>query len=340
MTRTVRRPAAFDSVHGSERDPAPVRILLAFAAIYLVWGSTYLAIRWAIETMPPLLMGGVRFLVAGSLLFVWARSRGAPAPTPVQWRASAIAGGLMLAGGTGAVMFAQQWVPSGLAALLVASMPLWLVLMDWCGGGRVRPTVRTLVGLGLGIGGVALLLGAPGVGGGGPMELFGALLILAGSVSWAFGSLYSRYAPAPPRPRLWVAMQMLAGGAILTVAAVLHGDLATVDVGAISVRSWLALAYLVVFGALVAYSAYVWLLSAVSPARAGTYAFVNPVVALVLGAVLANEPITPRAIMAAGVILGGVVIITLERGRAAPSVLVPVVATGADDTRRELTGRS
>jgi drug/metabolite transporter (DMT)-like permease len=340
MTRTVRRPAAPDSAHGSERDPAPVRILLAFAAIYLVWGSTYLAIRWAIETMPPLLMGGARFIVAGSLLFAWARSRGAPAPTRVQWRASAIAGGLMLAGGTGAVMFAQQWVPSGLAALLIASMPLWLVLLDWAGGGRVRPTVRTLVGLGLGIGGVVLLLGAPGVGGGGPMELFGALLILGGSVSWACGSLYSRYAPTPPRPRLWVAMQMLAGGAILTVAALLHGDLATVDVGAISVRSWLALAYLVVFGALVAYSAYVWLISVVPPARAGTYAFVNPVVALVLGAVLANEPITPRAIVAAGVILGGVVIITLERGRPVPAVPAPVVAAGPKDIPRELPGRS
>lgn len=135
-------------------------------------------------------------------------------------------------------------------------------------------------------------------------------------------------------------MQMLAGGAILTVAAVLHGDLETLDVGAISVRSWLSLAYLVVFGALVAYSAYVWLISVVPPARAGTYAFVNPVVALVLGALLANEPITPRAIMAAGVILGGVVIITLERGRAAPSVPLPVVATGPDDIPRELTGRS
>jgi len=335
MTPSPRHPAALhDDVRPS--DPAPLRILLAFAAIYVIWGSTYLAIRWAIESIPPLLMGGTRFLVAGGLLFAWARARGAGLPTRMQWRAGAIAGGLMLAGGTGSVMVAEQWVPSGLAALLIASMPLWLVLLDWMVGTGGRPSFRTVLGLALGIGGVLLLLGAPGVGGGGPKELFGALLILGGSVSWAVGSLYSRYAPAPPRPMLWVSMQMLTGGLILTILSALHGDLAAIDLAGISPRSWLALAYLVVFGALVAYSAYVWLVSVVSPARVGTYAFVNPVVAILLGGWLADEPLTSRALLAAGIILGGVVLITLERSSRSPVVPEPVVATDPDPEGRSL----
>ena len=337
MTSSARRPAALGGDVRSD-GPATLGVLLAFGAIYLIWGSTYLAIRWAIETIPPLLMGGVRFLVAGGLLFIWARVRGAALPTGPQWRAAGIAGGLMLACGTGAVMYAEQWVPSGLAALLIASMPLWLVLLDWGLGTGGRPTLRTILGLGLGIGGVLVLLGSPGLGGSGARELFGALLILAGSVAWAAGSLYSRYAPAPPRPVLWVAMQMLAGGLILSVLAVLHGDLAVVEVGAISRRSWLALGYLVVFGALVAYSAYVWLIAVVSPARVGTYAFVNPVVAILLGALLAGEPVTSRAMVAAGVILGGVVLITLERRRPFRIAPEPVVAPDSGAASRTAPG--
>jgi drug/metabolite transporter (DMT)-like permease len=289
--------------------------VLAFAAIYLIWGSTYLAIRWTVETLPPLLTGGVRFIVAGTLLYAFARVSGAERPSTAQWRAATIAGALMLAGGTGSVMVAEQWVPSGLAALLIAAMPLWMVTLDWLGGRGGRPSGRTVAGLLAGIAGVTLLIGSPGVGGGGRPELFGALLILGGSVLWAGGSLYARYAATPPRPMMWVALQMLAGGGVLACLGILHGDVGTLDLSGVAVRSWLALAYLVGFGAIVAYTAYVWLLGVVTPARVSTYAFVNPVVAMILGAILADEPIGFRAVVAAAIILGGVLLITLDRGR-------------------------
>lgn len=301
---------------------APLSTLVgAFAVVYLVWGSTYLAIRFAVETMPPLLMAGVRFLVAGALLYGWARTRGAPRPTAAQWKAATVAGGLLLLGGNGAVVVAEQWIPSGLAALLVAAVPLWLVLLDAGWGSGRRPTPRVTAGLATGFAGVVLLAGSPGVGAGGAEEFLGAGLVVLGALSWAAGSLYTRYAQTPPRPRLWVGMQMLCGGALLTVAGFATGEGARLDLAAISVRSWFALAYLILFGAILAYSAYIWLLSHVTPARAGTYAYVNPVVALLLGWGLAGEPLTSRSLLAAVVILGSVVVITTERARPLPEAL-------------------
>lgn len=290
-------------------------MLVAFAAVYLIWGSTYLAIRFAIDTMPPLSMAAVRFAIAGALLYVWMRGRGAPAPTRAQWKDAAVAGTLLLAGGNGAVVVAEQWVPSGLVALLVAAVPLWLVLLDAVVGSRARPGSRATLGLVVGFGGVALLTGSPGAGAGGPRELLGALLVLGGALAWAGGSLYSRYAQAPPRPRMFVAMQMLAGSVPLAVLAVAFGELGRIDPGAISARSWWALAYLIVFGALVGYTAYIWLLSVSTPALVGTYAYVNPVVALLLGWWLADEPLTFRSLAAAAIILGSVVVITSEPGQ-------------------------
>lgn len=293
-------------------EPALAAIVTAFAAIYLVWGSTYLAIRWAIETMPPFVMASARFLVAGGLLYGWARALGADRPTPRQWRDGAISGTLLLAGGNGAVVFAEQWVPSGLVALLVGSVPLWLVVLDSAFGSRTRPTVRTTVALVTGFGGLALLTGSPGAGAGGAEELFGALLVLVGSVSWASGSLYSRYAASSMRPRMLVATQMLSGGVVLAVMALALGEAEGFSVAQVSMRSWLSLAYLIVFGALIGYGAYIWLLTVVTPARVGTYAYVNPVVAMLLGWALADEPLTLRALMAAAVTLGSVVLITTE----------------------------
>jgi drug/metabolite transporter (DMT)-like permease len=290
-------------------------LLVAFASIYLIWGSTYLAIRWAIEGVPPFLMAAVRFLVAGGGLYAWLRVRGQSRPTRRQWLGAAISGGLLIAGGNGSVVVAEQWVPSGLAALLIGSVPLWLVVLDTVAGSRVRPSRRVALGLVVGFGGVGVLAGSPGAGAGGPQELAGAMLILGGSVCWAAGSLYSRYAPSPPRPSMWVAMQMLSGGAVMTVLTLLTGEAFTFEPAAVSLRAWLALAYLIVFGALVAYSAYVWLLSVSTPARVGTYAYVNPVVALLLGWTLADEPLTFRTVVAAVIILGSVVIITSERPR-------------------------
>lgn len=304
----------------AEDEPGTTPIVLAFTAVYLIWGSTYLAIRWAIETMPPFWMAAVRFLVAGALLWAWARSRGAPRPTPRQWRDGAISGTLLLAGGNGAVVVAEQWVPSGLTALLVASVPLWLVVLDTLFGAKVRPSGRTTIGLVAGFAGVGVLAGSPGVGAGGAEELFGALLVLVGSVAWAGGSLFSRYAKLPARPRMLVAMQMLCGGTVLATLSVLSGELDGFRIADVSVRSWASLAYLVGAGALVGYAAYIWLLTVVSPATVGTYAYVNPVVAMFLGWALADEPLTFRSVIAAAIILGSVVVITTEAGAARRSM--------------------
>lgn len=291
-----------------------LQLSVAFAAVYLIWGSTYLAIRFAIETLPPFTMAGVRFVVAGALLYAWTRRvRGVQAPSGTEWRAGAVVGGLLLLGGNGAVVWAEQWVPSGLAALLIATVPLWMVLLEWLAGGA-RPTGLVVLGLVQGLIGVGLLVGGRELGVSSPATFIGGLAVLAGSFLWAAGSIYSRRAPLPAAPRMGTAVQMLTGGAMLLVAGLLLGEWATVDVHAISVKSALSLLYLIVFGSLVAFSAYIWLLRATTPARVATYAYVNPVVALVLGWALADEPLSPRTLLAAAVILTAVMIINLRSG--------------------------
>ncbi len=293
--------------------PLPA-IILAFVAVYVIWGSTYLAIRWSVETMPPLLMAAVRFLVAGALLYGWFRARGMARPSPKQWKAAAISGGLLLAGGNGAVVVAIQWVPSGLAALLVGSVPLWIVLVDWLAGARVRPTARSAVGVIVGFAGIAVLAGSPGVGDGGLHEAFGAILLLGGALSWATGSIYAKYAKGLPPPGPLVSMQMLAGGGTLLLMSFVAGEPFSFDPAVVSLKSMLSLVYLITFGAMVAYAAYMWLLNVVSPAKATTYAYVNPVVAMFLGWAFADEPLTFRSLGAAGIILCAVVLITTEAG--------------------------
>lgn len=300
--------------HVSPTEPGATALVLAFAAVYLIWGSTYLAIRFAIETMPPLGMASVRFLIAGSLMLAWSRSLGIPLPTGRQWRDGAVAGTLLLAGGNGAVVVAEQWVPSGLVALIVATVPLWLVALDAVFGSRARPSARTTVGLVAGFVGVGVLAGSPGVGAGGAGEVFGMILVLCGSLAWAAGSLFSRYMTNPPRPRMLVAIQMLSGGSVLGVMAILAGEASGFSVSDVSGRSWLAFVYLILAGAIVGYVAYIWLLTVVPPSRVGTYAYVNPVVALFLGWAFAAEPLTFRSMVAAAIILASVVVITTETG--------------------------
>ena len=294
--------------------PKPTAVLLAFAAVYFIWGSTYLAIRFAIETLPPLGMAAVRFLIAGTLMYTWLRARGASAPTLAQWRSGAISGTLLLVGGNGAVVVAEQWVPSGLVALIVATVPMWMVLFDAGFGSGARPSNRARMGLVFGFMGVGVLAGSPGVGGGGRQEILGAFLVLGGSICWAIGSLVSRYVEDPPRPAMLVATQMLTGGAIFTILSLASGELAGFSLGDISLRSWWALLYLVVAGAIVGYAAYIWLLTVVPPSRVGTYAYVNPVVALFLGWALADEPLNSRSVLAAAIILASVVVITTDGG--------------------------
>ncbi len=290
-------------------------LLLSFAAVYLIWGSTYLAIRVVLETLPALLSAGVRFVIAGGLLLLWARLRGAALPNAAQWRSAAIVGALLFLGGNGGVVLATQWVPSGLVALLVATVPLWMVLLDWAAFSRSRPGPAVVLGLLAGLGGIGLLYGSEGVGASDPRQIAGAGLVLAGSAAWALGSMLGRDAQKPESPRMWVGSQMLAGGLLLIPAGLARGEAVGLDPAAVSLRSFLALTYLVVFGALVAFSAYIHMLRSTTAARAGTYAYVNPVVAMFLGWWLADEPLTSRSLVASGVILGAVVLIGVAGAR-------------------------
>ncbi|MFC1660136.1 EamA family transporter [Gemmatimonadota bacterium] len=301
-----------------ERTGWTPRIVLALAGLYFIWGSTYLAIRIAIDTLPPLLMGAVRFLLAGGILFAWAGSRGAPVGTLRQWRTSAISGILMLAGGNGAVVWAEQFVPSGLVSLLVATVPLWILLLDWLFGSGGRPGGGILFGIIWGFLGVALLFSGAEIGQGTAQDLLGGLLVLGGAVAWATGSLVVRYGSRPRSPGMGTAIQMLAGGTVLLFVAAARGEPAMVDLGSVSAASVGAFLYLVVLGSLVGFSSYVWLLRRTSPAVASTYAYANPVVALFLGWAFAGEPLGSRTFLAAFVILTSVVIITARRVSRAP----------------------
>ena len=297
-------------------NPSPSTLLLvgAFGALYFIWGSTYLAIQVAIETIPPFLMAGVRFVIAGTLLLSWVKVRGGPPPAPGEWRQAWITGGLLLAGGNGALVWAEQWIPSGLAALLVASVPLWMVLVDWLWGEGGRPTPGLVAGLVWGLFGVGVLVAGQGMGPAGPLGVWAALVVLGGSVSWAFGSILSRYGPPASSPRGGIARQMLAGGFLLLGMAVVTGEGGRFQPSGISVASLAALAYLVVFGSLVAFSAYIWLLRASTPARVATYAYVNPAVALFLGWALAGEPLGARTLVASAIVLSAVMWITTRSG--------------------------
>lgn len=291
-------------------------VVAAFLAVYLIWGSTYLGIRFAIETLPPFLMAGSRWILAGALLYAWRRAKGDPAPTARNWRAAAIVGVLLIVGGNGLVSWAQQSVPSGFTALLIAVVPMWIALLEWART-RMTPTARVGAGVLLGLAGVALLVGPAALGrldDAGPGFVLGALLILIASFSWANGSLWSRRAPLPKSTLLGASMQMLAGGVVLTLAGLGAGETARLDLAAVTLRSWLAYGFLVLFGSIVAYSAYVWLLQVTRPELVATYAFVNPMVAVVLGALLAGETLEPVTLAAAALIVVAVaVVVTAPR---------------------------
>ena len=291
------------------------RLWIALGSVYLIWGSTYLAIRFAIETLPPFSMAGVRYLAAGGVLVLWQRARGAPRPSPLEWREAAIVGGLMLLGGNGGVCWAEQIVPSGVTALFISTVPIWLVLLDWLWLGSIRPSRRIVLGLALGIGGVALLVRTSGAPEAAAPPLGAAVLVLASGL-WAAGSLYSRRAKLPAAPFLSIGMEMVAGGALLVLAGAAVGEWSRIDLAIASARSLLSLLYLITFGSLIGFSAYIWLLRATTTARVSTYAFVNPVVAMFLGWAFAGETLELRTLIAAAVAITGVVLIL--RARAAP----------------------
>jgi len=287
-----------------------LRIVAAFAAVYVIWGSTYFAIALAIAAMPPFLMAGMRFLLAGGIVYVWLRLRGFARPTLTHWGSALVIGGLLLVGGNGGVVFAEQYIPSGLAALLVAMVPIYMALLDWLRPGGRRPTALVALGLVFGFAGIFLLIGPDALVGGGASYFPWILIPLFGALAWAVGSLYSRSAKLPAAPLMGTAIEMLAGGALLLVLGLATGEARQVNPDKFTVEALLAFGFLVVFGSIVAFSAYIWLLRTVSPARVSTYAYVNPVVALFLGSTFNGEPITPRTIVAAVVILVAVAIIT------------------------------
>jgi drug/metabolite transporter (DMT)-like permease len=278
-------------------------VIAAFAAIYLIWGSTYLAIRFAVETLPPFLLGGLRFLVAGGVLFLWATAAKAPRPSGQELTAASVAGLFFFLGGNGALVWAQQRVPSGLAALVIATMPLWMVLLDWARPGGKRPSWGVVAGLALGFGGIALLVDPTGSSAGARVDITGAVVLVLGAICWAAGSIFWSRAPQAASALYGNGIQMLAGGAALLLLATVAGDFARLDLHQTTLRSWLGWGYLLVFGSLVGFTAYTYLLRVSSPARVATYAFVNPVVALALGWAVAGERVTARTVVAAAVIL-------------------------------------
>ncbi len=302
-------------------------LVSAFAAVYILWGSTYLAIRYAIETLPPLLMASTRFLISGAILFAIARfSRDYERPTAKHWRTSFIVGTLLLLGGNGGVVLAEKYVSSSVAALLVASEPFWVVLLSWLWLKNARPNLRMIVGLVVGFIGVALLIGGnfQTVGGGSGTEFLAMLLLIAASISWAVGSIYGLKAPVPKSTVLTAGMQMLAGGAVLGVVGTLRGEAANFDVSQVSAASLYGLAYLIVFGAIIGYTAYSWLLKNAKPEMVATYAYVNPLIAVLLGWFIAGETLTTTMLIGAAIVVGSVALITSREKSDDPNIEEPI----------------
>jgi drug/metabolite transporter (DMT)-like permease len=286
-------------------------VLVAFAAVYVLWGSTYFFIRIGVETIPPFVMAGIRHLAIGLIFYPLFRYQSKEKPTPAQWRTTIITGLLLLLCGNGALSWAETRVPSGIASLLVASVSLWMVILDWLRPGGARPSPRVLGGFVLGFGGIALLVGPSHLGGSERVNPLGAIILVLGSLAWAAGSIYSRHHPVPHSPLLGVAMQSLAGGTGLWIVAAATGELHQFHPAQVTLRSWLAVLYLFSFGSALGFSAYIYILKHSTASRVATYAFVNPVVALFLGWSLGGEPLTLRTFIASGTILAAVLLVIL-----------------------------
>ncbi|MFN2589910.1 MAG: EamA family transporter [Actinomycetota bacterium] len=332
--------SSYSSADGSKGDHvATWRVWTALAVLYFVWGSTYLAIKVAIDSIPPLLMAAVRFVLAGGLLLAWAVPRGGAAADPIGWRqwvAAAIVGGALLLGGNGGVVLAEErGVPTGIVALIVATVPLWMAVMDRVVTSTRLPTVA-VVGLVLGFAGLALLVAGRSSGN---TDLIGVGFVLTASFLWAAGSIYARRSALPKRAFVASGMELLCGGILLAVAGIISGELSRVHPRDITGDSVLALVYLIFIGSIVAYSAYVWLLGNAPLRLAGTYAYVNPVVAVFLGWAILSEPITARTLVASAVILIGVALIVTARPVAEPVApptdAAPLEVRPVDRTERE-----
>jgi drug/metabolite transporter (DMT)-like permease len=291
-------------------------LVVSLGIVWVVWGSTYLAIRFAVETIPPFFMIGSRFAIAGLLMYAWLRLvRRAQRPTAAQWFHAAILGGLMLGVGTGLLAWAEQTVPSGLAALLVTVTPMQLVVLEWVWKGGLRPAPTVVAGLILGFIGVGILVDPFSATTTQTVDVKGVAAILVGTIAWATATLHGRDADQPRNPFVGTSMQMLAGGLLLIMVSVLTGEINRFDIATVSISSGAGWVYLVVIGSFIAYSAYVWLIRNATAASISTYAYVNPVVAVFLGWLLADERLDARAIIATGILVLSVALIMHDRNR-------------------------
>jgi drug/metabolite transporter (DMT)-like permease len=292
-----------------------LQVIAGFAVIYIVWGSTYLAIAYAVRSLPPVLTTAARYGFAGLILCTYAWWRGAPRPVWTEWRAATIAGALLVVGGTATVCWAEQWVPSGLTSLLCATVPLWFVLLEWTARGGQRPHGLVAAGVALGLVGLAVLANPfTDTAADGRAVVAAGVLVLS-SILWAVGSLYSRHAALPKSAVLGMGMQMMTGGLLCIPAGLLIGERATVDLAHVPAAAWIAVAFLTFVGSLLAFTTYLWLLRVSAPSRVATHAYVNPVVAVVLGWAVAGEALTARMLVAAALIVGAVVMITSGQQR-------------------------
>jgi drug/metabolite transporter (DMT)-like permease len=313
--------------------PKRITVIIAFAAIYLIWGSTYLGILFAIRSIPPFLMAGSRFFISGLIMYAIARLSGTPRPTPVTWRSAFIIGGCLLLCGNGGVTISEQWVPSGLASLLVATVPIYMTLLSWLSGIAPRPTPIVWLGLIGGFIGVGILVGPAltnlSIGSSHHLAL-GMCILLFGSLVWSIGSLYSRTAVSSPSLILAAGQQMICGGLLLFLVGVALREPGRFDFAKVSPLSMWAFVYLILIGALIGYTAYFWLLRHCDPTKVATYAYVNPVVAVLLGTLFAHENLPLRTIVGAGLIVGSVaVVITAQQlgiKEATPRIACPAEA--------------
>ncbi|SMC33439.1 drug/metabolite exporter YedA [Sporomusa malonica] len=286
-------------------------VAAALLAVYIFWGGTYLAMKFAIETLPPFTMAGLRFVIAGAIMYVWQVAQGGERPQAIHWKNAAIVGGLLLLGGNGGVVWAEQLVSSGIAAIIVATVPLWMALLSWLWQGGKRPGSMVLFGLVLGLVGIILLVKGSGGEAADTAEMwFGYAILLFAAISWAAGSLYSRVAKLPSAPFMSIALQMLTGGLCCLLAGLVTGEWTSLDFSQVSTRSLLSVGYLIFFGSIIAFSAYIWLLKKADPTLVSTYAYVNPVVAVLLGWAFAGEQMSLQSALAATIILAAVIIIT------------------------------
>ena len=307
------------------------KVWIALLALYIVWGSTYLAIRFAVETIPPFMHASLRFLISGAILYAWRRMAGDPAPTVSNWKATAIVGTALLLGGNGLVAWAEQSVPSGIAALIISTSPFWLVLFESMRSGGAKPTWQSILGLIVGFGGVFLLIGPAEITGGeGSIDPFGAILLLFAPFFWSLGSIYARGADMPKSTLLSTGMQMLTGAVALFIASLIKGELTGFDPGLVSTRSWLGLLYLITFGSLIGFVSYGWLLHNAPVSLTSTYAYVNPVVAVFLGYFFADELLNSRVLIATVIIIGSVFLINMARQTKVKTEPLQAVPDGDD----------